>query len=189
MPSVPPNPGSRQDCRLKQKSLIFPEKSLLLFTMTENDNQKLDLIMKMIEQHDRRFDQIEESRREDRAEMGRRFEQAEMARKEDRAEWQKAREEDRAEMVRRFEQAEMARKEDRAEWQKAREEDRAEMARRFDQIERRLERIEDNQVSEKKRLDEVYEARERVKITFGWQWGMASMFIAIVAAGITKIFS
>ena len=60
---------------------------------------------------------------------------------------------------------------------------------RFEQIDKRLERIEDNQDSEKIRLDKVYEARERVKITFGWQWGMASIFIAIVAVGISKIFT
>ncbi len=60
---------------------------------------------------------------------------------------------------------------------------------RFEQLDKRLERIEDNQESEKRRLDKVYEAREHVKVTFGWQWGMVSLFIAIVAAGITKIFS
>ena len=40
------------------ETLIFSDNSLPLFTMTENDNQKLDLIMKMIEQQDRRSDQI-----------------------------------------------------------------------------------------------------------------------------------
>lgn len=60
---------------------------------------------------------------------------------------------------------------------------------RFEQLDRRLERMEDNQESEKKRLDEVYESRHEVKVTFGWQWGMISLFIAIVAAGITKIFA
>ncbi len=65
---------------------------------------------------------------------------------------------------------------------------REEVNRRFEQVEKRLDRIEDNQVSEKRRLEDVYEARHKVKVTFGWQWGMVSLFIAIIAAGITKIF-
>ncbi len=60
---------------------------------------------------------------------------------------------------------------------------------RLDQIEKRLDRIEDNQIREKDRLDKVYESRDKVKVTFGWQWGMVSMFIAVMASGITKIFS
>jgi chromosome segregation ATPase len=59
---------------------------------------------------------------------------------------------------------------------------------RFEQIDKRLDRMEHNQNEEKRRLDEVYNAREKVKITFGWQWGMVSLFIAIIASGITKIF-
>ncbi len=57
----------------------------------------------------------------------------------------------------------------------------------LERINHRLDRIEDNQYSEKKRIDKVYEAREKVKITFGWQWGMVSFFIAIGASAITKI--
>ncbi len=40
-----------------------------------------------------------------------------------------------------------------------------------------------------RKLEQVYEAREKVKITFGWQWGMASLFIAVIAVGISKIFT
>lgn len=39
------------------------------------------------------------------------------------------------------------------------------------------------------KLDEVYDARNAVKIKFGWQWGMMSLLIAIVASTITEIFS
>ena len=73
--------------------------------MTENDNQKLDLIIKMIEQVEKRLDQHD-----------RRFDQIEQVRKEDRTEWRHAREED------------------RAEWRNAREEDRTEWRRGFDEI-------------------------------------------------------
>ena len=70
------------------------------------------------------------------------------------------------------------------------------MNRRFDETNKRIDEVRDEMKEVKhdlrlnsRKLEQVYEARERVKITFGWQWGMASMFIAIVAAGITKIFS
>ncbi|MEK7137494.1 MAG: hypothetical protein AAB853_04390 [Patescibacteria group bacterium] len=87
---------------------------------------------------------------------------------------------------------------------------RDETLRRFEQIDKRFEQIDKRfeQVDialrelktdlrevhrelhgERRKLEEVYEARERVKITFGWQWGLVSLFIAVVAAGITKIFS
>ena len=75
--------------------------------------------------------------------------------------------------------------------------------RRFDQVDKRFEQIETQlddireEVREVKRevradrqkLDQVYESRNRVKIDFGWQWGMVSLFIATIASGITKIFS
>ena len=59
---------------------------------------------------------------------------------------------------------------------------------RFEQMERRMDRIEDALRDDRKKLEEVYASRDRVKITFGWQWGLVSLFIAIVAAGITKVF-
>lgn len=36
------------------------------------------------------------------------------------------------------------------------------------------------------KLDEVYQARNVVKIKFGWQWGLVSFFIAFVAASLTQ---
>ncbi len=39
-----------------------------------------------------------------------------------------------------------------------------------------------------RKLEQVYETREHVKVSFGWQWGMVSLFIAIIASGITMIF-
>ena len=68
--------------------------------------------------------------------------------------------------------------------------------RRFEQVEIQLEDIRDDirevkrEVrADRRKLDQVYEARNRVKIDFGWQWGMVSLFIATIASGITKIFS
>lgn len=58
---------------------------------------------------------------------------------------------------------------------------------RLERVEKRLDRIEDNQYKERERLDEVYAAREKVKITFGWQWGMVSFFIALTASVMTKL--
>ena len=65
---------------------------------------------------------------------------------------------------------------------------RIEMLERFERAERRMDRIEDAMRDDRKKLEDVYAARERVKITFGWQWGLISLFIAIIAAGITKVF-
>ena len=131
---------------------------------------KEDLIIKLLEEF--------------KGDVNRRFEQAEIARKEDRAEWQKAREEDRAEMARRFEQVEMARKEDRAEMyrlfaeqNKQREEDRAEWRRSFEEIKYDL-RLD------KEKLQEVYESRDRVTVSFTRAWASASFFIALSASTI-----
>ena len=43
--------------------------------------------------------------------------------------------------------------------------------------------------ADKQKLEKVYEARDKVKITFGWQWGMASLMIAIVAVGMGQVFA
>lgn len=42
--------------------------------------------------------------------------------------------------------------------------------------------------SQKEKLDEVYYARSKVRVTFGWEWGLMSLLIAIIASGITQIF-
>ena len=99
--------------------------------MTIDD--KLDLILRILKQHDKQFEQIDK-----------RFEQID----------------------KRFEQID----------------------KRFEQIEKRLDRIENIIEKDRDKLQEVYEARNKVKITFGWQWGMASLFIAFLAATMTKFF-
>ena len=144
------------------KSLIFPEKSLRLFTMTENDNQKLDLIMKMIEQVEKRIEQ--QDKRSDQIvsmieQQDKRFEQID----------------------KRFEQAEIARKEDRAEWQKAREEDRAEWRRSFEDIKYDL-RLD------KQKLEKVYEARNQVTVSFSRAFATANAAIAGVIAVMVSMF-
>ena len=78
---------------------------------------------------------------------------------------------------------------------------------RFDQVDKHFEQIEKNLEefktetrenfrdikydlrSDKEKLEQVYQARDKVKITFGWQWGMASLMIAVVASGITQAFA
>lgn len=58
----------------------------------------------------------------------------------------------------------------------------------FEQMAHRMDRAEDLMRDDRRKPDDVYEVRDRVKITFGWQWGLVSLFIAVIAAGITKIF-
>lgn len=41
---------------------------------------------------------------------------------------------------------------------------------------------------DRRKLEEVYQARNSVKINFGWQWSLVSFVIAIFAAGITQVF-
>jgi len=60
---------------------------------------------------------------------------------------------------------------------------------RFEQVDKRFDRLEDDVRADKDKLQDVYESREKVKITFGWQWGMVSLFIAITAGAIVKIFA
>ncbi len=176
--------------------------------MTENDNQKLDLIIKMIEQHDKRFDQHDKKFEQ----IEKKFEQIEQARKEDRAEWRRAREEDRAEWrsAREEDQAEWRRirEEDQAEWRKAREEDRAEIARqfnqqdkrfdqqdkRFDQQDKRFDQIIDLIRDEKHerekmeaKLEKVYETRHEVKYKIDRDFILKNMGwnLGIIIIGIT----
>jgi hypothetical protein len=41
---------------------------------------------------------------------------------------------------------------------------------------------------DRKKLEEVYQARNSVKIKFGWEWSLASFVLAMCAAGITQVF-
>ena len=93
-------------------------------------------------------------------------------------------EEFKADVNRRFEQVEIARKEDRAETHrlfaeqnKQREEDRAEWRRSFEDIKYDL-RLD------KEKLQEVYESRDRVTVSFTRAWASASFFIALSASTI-----
>ena len=53
----------------------------------------------------------------------------------------------------------------------------------------RIDQIQYQQREDHKKLDEVYDKRNSVKITFGWQWGMASFVMVILGSAITRIFS
>jgi hypothetical protein len=61
--------------------------------------------------------------------------------------------------------------------------------RRFDESNSRMEHIEQGMDRMEQKLDAVYEVRDRVKIIWGWQWGLVSFVIALGAAGMTKILS
>ena len=63
-----------------------------------------------------------------------------------------------------------------------------EFDKRFEQLEKRMDRMEDILRSDREKFEEIHRSRDKVKFTFGWQWGMVSMLIAIVAAGIAKVF-
>jgi len=115
---------------------------------------KADLILEVLRQHDKRFEQIEK-----------RFEQID----------------------KRFDQIAQDRAQDRTEWKAARAEDRAETNRRFEQMDKRFDHLENLIERDKDKLEKVYESRDKVKITFGWQWGMASFFIAFVAVGFSRM--
>ncbi len=58
---------------------------------------------------------------------------------------------------------------------------------RLDRVETRLDRMEDAILSDREKLQAVYDARERVKIDFGWQWSAVSFVMVIMGASIVKI--
>ena len=77
---------------------------------------------------------------------------------------------------------------------------RSEVNKRFEQVNKRFDRFqkenrEDHKElmqkieRERDRLDEIYHSRDKVKITFGWQWAMVSCFIAMIAATFARNFS
>ena len=61
--------------------------------------------------------------------------------------------------------------------------------RQFTEVKTEIREVKHDIGAEKDKLQKVYEARNRVQVAFGWQWSMASMFIAVVAAGVTKAFA
>lgn len=54
---------------------------------------------------------------------------------------------------------------------------------------RQFDRIHEEQRIQGRKLEEVYQARNRVKVSFGMQWTFASILIAIGASTITQIFN
>ncbi len=143
--------------------------------MTVNDNQKLDLIIKMIEQIERRADHQDLLLREFRTEW-------KDAREKDRTEWKNAREEDRAEWKN-------AREGDRAEWKNAREEDRAEWRRYFEELKADNREIRHDLRIDKEKLEKVYESRYEVKYkidrdfilkNLGWNLGIITVGVILI---------
>ena len=56
-------------------------------------------------------------------------------------------------------------------------------------MDKRFDRVEDGLHDEKKKLDQVYESRDKMTLKFGWAWTMASFVIAATAAGIVGVFA
>jgi len=163
--------------------------------MTESENQKLDLIIRMIEQlekrqdhHDNRFDKIEQTQKEDRAENVRQFDKIVQERKADRAEWKVSREEDRVENKRQFESIIQEMKEDRAENKRHFER----LVDYIDDVKRDLIDAIGEEKNERKRLEakveKVYEARNQVTVSFSRSFAAANAFIAGVIAVIVSLF-
>ncbi len=65
---------------------------------------------------------------------------------------------------------------------------RTEMNAGFERLDKRMDRLEDDMRSDRKKLDEIYQERKAVKITFGWSWAVASFFIAVSAAGLVEVW-
>lgn len=51
-----------------------------------------------------------------------------------------------------------------------------------------LRRLRSEVHEDRKKLDEVYQARNTMKIKFGWGWSVMSLLIAITASAITQVF-
>ena len=60
---------------------------------------------------------------------------------------------------------------------------------RIDDLKEELRDVKHDLRLDSRKLEQVYESRDKVKISFGWQWGMVSVFIAVMAAGIVKVFA
>ena len=60
---------------------------------------------------------------------------------------------------------------------------------RIDDTNKRIDDIKDDLRVDSRKLEQVYECRDKVKVTFGWQWSAASFFIAVIAVGIVKILN
>ena len=133
--------------------------------MTENDNQKLDLLVKIAEQTEKRFDQIDKrfEQMESRFDqIDKRFEQMENSFDQIDKRFEQ--------MESRFDQIEQTRKEDRAEWRRG-----------FDEIKYDL-RLD------KEKLEKVYEARNQVTVNFSRAFATTNAFIAGVLAVIVSLF-
>lgn len=72
----------------------------------------------------------------------------------------------------------------------------SDMNKRFDAVDKRMDRLEhrmDRQEDELriygKKLEDVFQARNTVKIKFGWEWGMVSLFIALLASGLMRVLT
>ncbi len=119
---------------------------------------KADLIIEILHQHEKRFDQIENQRKDDKIEMHQRFKQMEVQRKDDKIEMHQRFEQ----IERRFEQ----------------------MDRRFEQLVDLIREEKHEREKYEEKLQKVYESRDRVTVNFTRSWATASFFIALIASTI-----
>jgi len=114
---------------------------------------KLDLIIEILNQHDKRFEQMEASNLQRFEQMDKRFEQME---KNNTIHFNQ--------IYRRFDQMENSNMQ------------------RFEQMINSIKEEKHEREKMENKLDKVYETRDKVKISFGWQWSAVSMLIAVIAA-------
>lgn len=58
---------------------------------------------------------------------------------------------------------------------------------RLDRIDGRLDRVEGEMGVEKEKLQAVYDAREKVKIEFGWQWSLVSLTLVVFGVSFSRL--
>lgn len=62
-----------------------------------------------------------------------------------------------------------------------------EVEKRLDRLDSRMDRLEDDHRTQQKCLDDLYRPRDRVKVIFGIEWILASLMVAVLAAGLVRI--
>ena len=106
---------------------------------------KLDLIIEILHQHDKRFEQMEANRQSDKQEILQRFEQVD----------------------KRFEQVEE----------------------KLQNLKQEVRDVKHDVRSDRDKLQEVYESRNKVAVSFTKSWAIASFFIAMISSTIVIAFS
>ena len=64
---------------------------------------------------------------------------------------------------------------------------KSELVVKIDSVNQRIDDVKYDLRLDSQKLEKVYEARDKVKVTFGWQWSAASFVIAALAVGLAKV--